>query len=67
MARRVITMGLGVNQKPHGKGVSFFTAAKIARESVGLCPLSISTTPSWVTTMPQLELNLSRRRRRSRL
>src|SRR2546429_9938205 len=34
-------------RKRTGRGVSFLTAARTARESVGLCPLSMSTTPSW--------------------
>ena len=36
--------------------VSFLTAARISRESVGLWPLSTRTTPSLVTMIPQLEL-----------
>ena len=36
-------------------GVSCFTAFRTAWESGGLCPLSISTTPSWVRMIVQLE------------
>ena len=38
-----------------GCGVSFFTASAISRLSMAVCPVSISTTPSEVTTMLPFE------------
>jgi hypothetical protein len=56
MAGRMVGMRLRVDEKRTGIGVTFLTASMTARESVGSCPLSISTTPSCVRMMPVLDL-----------